>query len=407
MSEWIKFNLGELITIKHGYAFSGKYITSVKNNNILVTPGNFKIGGGFKADKFKYFSSDDYPKEYLFDGGELIVTMTDLSKETDTLGFVALVPKDTNKYLHNQRVGLINILDESVVDKLYLYWKLRTNEYQSFIANSASGTSVMHTSPKKIYEYSFLLPSLIEQKAIASVLSSLDDKIDLLHRQNKTLESMAETLFRQWFVEEVDDSWILSSIGEVFDIKGGATPSTKESLFWNGNINWTSPRDLSGAKSIYLLSTERKITELGLSKISSGLLPNNTLLMSSRAPVGYLAITDIELAINQGYIAILEHEIFGCEYMYLWCKVNMDIIKNSANGSVFQEISKASFKKIPFLIPDDERVKSFNKQGKILFKKIKSNTKNIQTLEKLRDTLLPKLMSGEVRVNYTPEEIKQ
>ncbi|WP_249437828.1 restriction endonuclease subunit S [Escherichia coli] len=198
--------LGDFVTIKHGYAFPGKFITSQETKKILVTPGNFNIGGGFKSSKFKYYSGETYPEQYRFNGGELIVTMTDLSKETDTLGYAALVPNDNNIYLHNQRVGLVQILNNDL-DKMYLYWKMRTREYQEFIANSASGTSVMHTSPKKICEYEFLLPTKLEQKAIASVLSSLDEKIDLLHCQNKTLESMAETLFRQWFDVDSNDEW--------------------------------------------------------------------------------------------------------------------------------------------------------------------------------------------------------
>lgn len=374
MSEWVKKSLGDFMFFQRGHDLS--------RNNMKV--GNIPVAGSNGVIGFHNASTTIAPGITIGRSGNI-----------GTPHFY-----QENFWAHNT---VLYVKDFKGNDPLFCYYLLKTIDFSGF----NTGSAVPTLNRNHIHEYKINTPPVKEQKVIASVLSSLDDKIDLLHRQNKTLESMAETLFRQWFVEEVDDSWILSSIGEVFDIKGGATPSTKESLFWNGNINWTSPRDLSGAKSIYLLSTERQITELGLSKISSGLLPNNTLLMSSRAPVGYLAITDIELAINQGYIAILEHENFGCEYMYLWCKVNMDIIKNSANGSVFQEISKASFKKIPFLIPDDERVKSFNKQGKILFKKIKSNTKNIQTLENLRDTLLPKLMSGEVRVKYTPEEIKQ
>ncbi|HFI9881693.1 TPA: restriction endonuclease subunit S, partial [Escherichia coli] len=206
--------LGDFVTIKHGYAFPGKFITSQETKKILVTPGNFNIGGGFKSSKFKYYSGETYPEQYRFNGGELIVTMTDLSKETDTLGYAALVPNDNNIYLHNQRVGLVQILNNDL-DKMYLYWKMRTREYQEFIANSASGTSVMHTSPKKICEYEFLLPTKLEQKAIASVLSSLDEKIDLLHCQNKTLESMAETLFRQWFI--LDSTGVSVSIDQIID----------------------------------------------------------------------------------------------------------------------------------------------------------------------------------------------
>ena len=240
--------------------------------------------------------------------------------------------------------------------------------------------------------------NISEQQAIASVLSSLDDKIDLLQRQNQTLEEMAATLFRQWFIEEAKEDWEEVTIGDIFTLKGGSTPSTKESSFWDGNISWTSPRDLSNSKSIFMFDTERKITEAGLAKISSGLLPKRTLLMSSRAPIGYLAITDIEVAINQGYIAIPEHQTYSTEFMYLWCQLNMDTIENAGNGSVFQEISKSSFKDLIFFVPDENTLAKFDAFVKPTFAKIKSNTQQIRTLQSLRDTLLPKLISGEVRL---------
>src|SRR5690606_13634686 len=154
------------------------------------------------------------PEEYILKGGDLIVTMTDLSKEVDTLGYSALVPKGTEKiYLHNQRIGLVQIKDNHVA-KDFLYWLMRDNRYRSFVVGSASGSTVSHTSPSRIMEYEFLLPTLEEQKSIASILSSLDDKIDLLHRQNATLEAMAETLFRQWFVEEAKEEWEEVSVGD-------------------------------------------------------------------------------------------------------------------------------------------------------------------------------------------------
>ena len=187
MSKWKECKLGEFIKIKHGYAFSGKNITDENTGKILVTPGNFHIGGGFKSDKFKFFN-DNYPKDYEFVGGEIIVTMTDLSKETDALGYSAKVPFDKQyRYLHNQRVGLVEFISDSI-DKDFIYWLMRTFDYHWFIVGGASGTSIMHTSPSRIVEYAFNCPPLPEQKAIAAVLSSLDDKIDLLHRQNKTLE---------------------------------------------------------------------------------------------------------------------------------------------------------------------------------------------------------------------------
>jgi type I restriction enzyme, S subunit len=242
------------------------------------------------------------------------------------------------------------------------------------------------------------IPPLLEQRTIASILSSLDDKIDLLHRQNKTLEAMAETLFRKWFVEDAEDGWEGTTLDKVISVKGGTTPSTTVPEFWNGDIYWTTPRDLSNHNSVFLLDTERKITETGLSEIGSGLLPIGTVLLSSRAPIGYLAITDIPVAINQGYIAIVCDKVCSNYFMFLWCKVNMEEIKNAGNGSVFQEISKSNFKSLLMQLPSESILTKFNKSVFPIFEKIKANKKQIRTLEKLRDSLLPKLMSGEAKV---------
>ncbi|MDA4855356.1 restriction endonuclease subunit S [Acinetobacter baumannii] len=296
-------------------------------------------------------------------------------------------------------------VDRSIADPNYVGYNLQSSNWYDYVEAIAGGSAQPGANAKQLGSFKFLLPSLSEQKAIASVLSSLDDKIDLLHRQNKTLEAMAETLFRQWFIEEAKEDWEEKTIGDIFTIKGGGTPSTKEPSYWDGSIAWTSPRDLSTAKSLYMFSTERTITELGLTKVSSGLLPVGTLLMSSRAPIGYLALTDIEVAVNQGYIAILKHDLYSNEFMYLWCKANMELIKNSGNGSVFQEISKASFRELPFVCPPEPLLKRFNGYCINWFSKIKLNAKQIQTLENLRDTLLPRLMSGEVRVQYQTEDV--
>lgn len=397
MKGWKECKLGEFIKIKHGYAFSGKNITDENTGKILVTPGNFHIGGGFKSDKFKFFN-DNYPKDYEFVGGEIIVTMTDLSKETDALGYSAKVPFDKQyRYLHNQRVGLVEFISDSI-DKDFIYWLMRTFDYHWFIVGGASGTSIMHTSPSRIVEYAFNCPPLPEQKAIAAVLSSLDDKIDLLHRQNKTLEAMAETLFRQWFVEEADEGWEEGKLGDMITVVSGTTPKTDKPEYWNGEYHWTSPRDITNLNGLFLFDTERKITQLGLEQIGSGLLPVGSLLMSSRAPIGALAFAEIPVAINQGYAGIICDKGYSREFVYLWLKTNMDFVQSHGNGSTFQEISKSTFRELDINIPDNQTHQKFCSLVLPTFGKIRSNSVQIRTLEKLRDTLLPKLMNGEIRV---------
>jgi type I restriction enzyme S subunit len=286
--------------------------------------------------------------------------------------------------------------NESKYNLDYLYYFIQTLGLEELNEDSA----VPGLNRETAYSQNILIPELPEQQAIAAVLSSLDDKIDLLHRQNKTLEAMAGTLFKQWFVVEAREDWEEGTLNDVISVKGGTTPSTKEPDYWNGTIYWTSPRDLSNHSSVFMFDTERKITEKGLSQIGSGLLPIGTVLLSSRAPIGYLAITEIPVAINQGYIGIICDKIVSNYFIYLWCKSNLEEIKNSGNGSVFQEISKSTFKEITIFIPRNNLLSKFDKTVSPIFLKIKINQKQIQTLETLRDNLLPKLMNSEVRVKY-------
>lgn len=167
--------LGDYIRIRHGYAFKGEHITTEDNGVVLVTPGNFAIGGGFKEKKCKFFSSK-YPAEYILQPGDLIVTMTDLSKQGDTLGYSALVPDSDRIYLHNQRIGLVDVFNPEA-DKDYIYWFMRTLQYQKSVVATASGSTVKHTSPSRICEIEVELPLIEEQRKIALLLNAIEKKI--------------------------------------------------------------------------------------------------------------------------------------------------------------------------------------------------------------------------------------
>ena len=293
---------------------------------------------------------------------------------------------------------------KEIFSKNFIGYQVQTNYFQKYIARLAGGTTIKNVSLKTMREYPFIIPKNIEeQKAIADILTAFDDKIENLQAQNKTLETIAQTIFKEWFGkyqigDELPEEWRVGKLGEVVKICGGTTPSTKVSEYWDGEINWTSPKDLSNSKEMFLLQTEKKITQEGLKKISSGLLPIGTLLLSSRAPVGYLAIINIEVAINQGYIALLPKQYFSNNYMYLWLDLFMKIVKNAANGSTFLEISKSSFRNIECIIPSKDILNKFEDVVNPIFNKILSNLSQIQTLKKTRDTLLPKLMNGTIRV---------
>jgi type I restriction enzyme S subunit len=191
--------------------------------------------------------------------------------------------------------------------------------------------------------------------------------------------------------------WRAGKLGDIVDAQGGTTPSTKEERFWNGEYYWATPKDLSNLSSPILLTTERKITAEGVKQISSGILPAGSLLLSSRAPLGYWAISDIPVSINQGFIAI-NAKTSSNLFVLHWLKENMGTVMNRANGSTFLEISKTNFREIELVIPEAKIVQMFDKVLAPIFQKIKFNAQESITLVDLRDGLLPKLMNGEIKV---------
>ncbi|MEX5878229.1 restriction endonuclease subunit S [Proteus vulgaris] len=245
----------------------------------------------------------------------------------------------------------------------------------------------------------------IEQKAIASVLSSLDNKIDLLHRQNKTLESMAETLFRQWFVEEMQDDYSDITIETVIETTSGGTPSRKLMEYYqNGNTFWVKSKELNG---LFINSTEEKITDEAIKNSSAKLLPKHSILIAMYgATVGEYAVISKPMSCNQAICALKPNDNYPYTYIFMYVKTQKDELINQAVGSAQQNISQALIKKMK-VSSNLGLINKYHNTVLHMFEKIEENSKQIQTLENLRDTLLPKLMSGEVRVNYTPEEIKQ
>jgi type I restriction enzyme S subunit len=193
--------LGSYIHVKHGFAFKGEYFTDETTPDVLVTPGNFAIGGGFQDTKFKFYAGP-VPDDYVLQAGDLVVTMTDLSKAGDTLGYPALIPESVGRrYLHNQRVGLIEIKHDAEADKRFLFYRLRADDYRHHILATASGSTVRHTSPGRICEFETTLPPIDEQRAIAGVLGALDDKIEQNRQTARALERLGRAIFRAWYVD--------------------------------------------------------------------------------------------------------------------------------------------------------------------------------------------------------------
>ena len=194
--------LSEFIKIKHGYAFKGDYISTEDNGIVLVTPGNFCIGGGFKENKCKYFTGD-YPNDYVLQPNSLIVTMTDLSKEADTLGYSALVPQSSERvYLHNQRIGLVEPINTDI-PLSYVYWYMRSYEYHMNIVGSASGSTVKHTSPGRILEQHIPIPDKNSLEQYAAILDNINTIVSRNNAENTYLHSLREALLPKLMSGEI------------------------------------------------------------------------------------------------------------------------------------------------------------------------------------------------------------
>ena len=195
--DWEVKSLGDIFSIKHGYGFEGQFFSSENNQHIVVTPGNFKLEGGFQKQKQPIYYTGTYPDEFKLKPNNLIIMMTDLSKNSDTLGNPAIVPDDGNYYLHNQRIGLIQIHNDSFV-KDYIYLLLCTKEYHESVVATAAGSTVKHTSPNRIYSINLVVStSKEEQTAIANVLSSMDKGIETLNTKLEKYRNLKTAMMQQ------------------------------------------------------------------------------------------------------------------------------------------------------------------------------------------------------------------
>jgi len=312
----------------------------------------------------------------------------------DSVARCCIVPGNILPARVNQHVSIIR-LDPEKADYRYIFYSLQALK-EELLMQAEIGATRRALTKGMIEAMEVTLPPLPEQKAIASVLSSLDDKIDLLHRQNKTLEAMAETLFRQWFVEEAQEDWEEAILGDVVETTSGGTPSRKKMEYYeNGIHHWVKSKELTGS---FIVETEEKITDEALINSSAKVLPENSILIAMYgATVGEYSIISKEMTCNQAICALKPNDQYPYTFLFMLIKTMKEELINMAVGSAQQNISQLLIKQIPIHSPNN-KIFEFHKKTKATFKKIKMNIKQIRTLEKLRDTLLPKLMSGEMRV---------
>lgn len=397
---WVRFPLGQVITLKRGYDLPKR----------LRKPGSVPI---ISSSGPSGTHSDAKAK------GPGVVT-----GRYGTLGEVFWVPTDywpLNTSLY--------VKEFKKVDRRFAFYLLKSLDLTRY--DDKSGVPGLNRND--LHDIEILLPPTDDQHQIAHILGSLDDKIELNRKTNETLEAIARALFQSWFVDfdpvvakaagrkpfgvsdevaslfpdSFEDSklgpipkgWELVPIGDVVTCVGGGTPSTKEPAYWDSGIHpFATPKGMSRLKEPVLLDTERYLTDAGVAKISSRQLPAGTVLLSSRAPIGYLAIAGVPVSVNQGIIAMVCDGAVSNHFALRWTAANMDSVYANANGTTFLEISKKNFRPIVVVIPPPRIMAAFDSISAPLHEHLVSNVKQSKTLAELRELLLPKLLSGEIRV---------
>ena len=391
MTEWIECTLDKLGEIVGGATPSTKCEDYYGGSIPWITPKDLS---SFKG---RYITS-----------GERNITEKGLASCS-----AQMMPKDAVLFTSRAPIGYVAIASQSVctnqgfksivvnekADPLFVYYLLKYNK--DAIEAMGSGTTFKEVSGKTMRAVKVRIPLDVSyQKRIAAVLDSLDTKIENNERINDNLEQQAQSYFQELFVDNADPEWAIGTISDLGTIVGGSTPSkAKPEYYTESGIAWITPKDLSINKSKFVSHGENDITELGLKNSSAAIMPEGTVLFSSRAPIGYIAIAAGEVTTNQGFKSVVPKPEIGTPFVYFFLKNTLPVIEGMASGSTFKEVSGSTMKNVPAVIPDAETLAKFRDFCAPIFAQQRILEEQNQSLATLRDNLLPKLMSGEIDVS--------
>ncbi len=391
MSEWKEITWGEIVTLEYG-----KGLTDYQNSS-----GKFPVFGTNGRIGF----TDTYLCPYP---GVIV----------GRKGAYRGVHYSNQPFFVIDTAFYLKPISENTIDLRYAYYKLLTQD----INRLDSGSAIPSTSRDDFYRLELELPPFEEQKEIAAILTSFDDKISILHRQNQTLEQIAQTLFKRWFVEfefpnehgqpykssggkmaaselgEIPEGWRVGRFFDGFELLGGGTPKTSETDYWDGKIKWLSAKDITPNHKKFILKTEKTITGIGLKNSAAKLLPKFTTVISARGTVGNYCILAEEMCISQSNYGIGSKNKNRSFFTFLFIANVIDRLKAQAYGSVFDTITSYTFRDLEIIQPDEKIIDEFENMICSFFQKMLNNEKEIQNLTIIRETLLPKLMSGQIRV---------
>jgi type I restriction enzyme S subunit len=410
MSEpWKRTRLGDVCRVIPGYAFKSsdwqaEGIPVVKIKNITTD------------NAVDFTETDCVPEsvltpklqKFVLNDGDILLAMTGA-----TAGKVGKV-RTKRPILLNQRVAKIAPVE---ADHGFIWSVVSSQEYQEKFFYLADGAAQPNMSGGQIEGLEIPCPPLPVQRRIAGILSAYDELMENSQRRIRLLEAMARALYREWFVhfrfpghekiKRVDSSlgkiplgWEVKTVSDSFEIYGGATPSRKESSYWDdGTIQWFAPSGLTGADTMFMDDSPERITELGLAKSSARLFPAFSVMLTSRATIGAIAINTHEACTNQGFITCLPNERVPLYFLFHWLTENVPQFERLASGATFKEISRGVFRTIEFLNPSAPLVRRFESQAEPMANQILALERQIQNLRRTRDLLLPRLLSGQVELN--------
>lgn len=374
------------------------------------------LGGTPKRSESRYWGGDikwASAKDVAQTSSRYITeTLETITEEGVKHSAAKVLPKDTIVITARGTVGEMRLLGQPMafnqscyglvskdnIDNMYLFYALK---YITDSIKSASYGTVFDTITKKTFDLLEIpYPSYEEQIKISSILDSLDRKIELNQKMNTTLEEMAMTLYKHWFVENEDLERV--SIEEFGSIIGGGTPKTTVAEYWDGNIPWISVKDLNSA---VIIETEKKITEAGLNNSSTKLLPPFSTVLSARGTIGNISIIGKEMTMNQSCYAIKAKDELDC-FVFLTLKSSINTLISQSHGSVFNTITKDTLKSLELPFNKDFAIK-FEKKVKPMFLQILSNTLENKELQDIRDYLLPRLLSGEIDLSKAEKQVEK
>ena len=395
-SEWNHSTINDVcVLVTDGSHSSPK---SVNDGKYMVSVKDF-TDYGFDFASCRMISNDDY--ETLKRNG-CVPQMDDILIGKDGARFF----EDIIIYRQREKPALLSSIailrcDKSKILPDFLYYVLRTPSFRQDVKdNYGSGSAIPRIILKDFKRMMVSYPSLEKQQSIISVLTAIDSKIQANTEINDNLEQQAHSYFQELFVDNASPEWTTGTISDLGTVVGGSTPSkAKPEYYTESGIAWITPKDLSINKSKFVSHGENDITELGLKNSSAAIMPEGTVLFSSRAPIGYIAIAAGEVTTNQGFKSVVPKPEIGTPFVYFFLKNTLPVIEGMASGSTFKEVSGSTMKNVPAVIPDAEILAKFSDFCAPIFAQQRTLEEQDQSLAKLRDSLLPKLMSGEIDVS--------